>query len=71
MGRQWRGVVSDRDAEARVWTILDIKKHPQDEKCVHRFWRHGMICIFDIRVTDLDANKYEGTSGVIGKSGMS
>ena len=38
------------------------EKEERGEKGVHRLWRHGMACIFEMRITDSDAARNRGVT---------
>ena len=39
---------------------MDIEKEEREDKGVHRFWRWGTACIFDIQITDYDTDRNRG-----------
>ena len=49
----------------RVGMTPDIKNNVGCDKGVYGFWCQGTTGIFDIQVTNLDADKYCGPPGVV------
>ena len=49
--RRDRGTIKD---------LMAYKKEERGKKGVHRFWRRGTACFFDMLVTDSDTARHRG-----------